>query len=317
MACISAVLPVYNRAHCVSEALRSILLQPEAPDEVIVVDDGSSDDLRSVLAPFLGCITLIRQDNAGVSAARNTGVRASTGDWITFLDSDDLWTPDRMRLLREDLQTIDEDTQVHLGNVMYETPTETRNLFDLKPASARETVCGNLADPLAFVVSGMTTQGAAIRRDAFEQTGGFDEEMTYFEDTDLFCRLVLTSEVRVNSSIMAIVRRLPTDSGLTDLEVTAPSAAIEAQVRCLKGLEAQALSPGQRTLVRRRLSGALFRLAYQKQGRARGVLLTQAARLHPDPLKGRAKSVLARIYGDWGMQMLLQDRRRFSRSARP
>ncbi|GGE56989.1 glycosyltransferase family 2 protein [Actibacterium pelagium] len=314
---ISTILPVYNRAHCVPEALRSILSQPGAPDEVIVVDDGSTDDLQAALHPFLGQITVIRQTNAGVSAARNAGVRAATGEWITFLDSDDLWVPDRMRMLREDLQAIDAKTQVHLGNVMYETPTETRNLFDLKPAAARATHRGVLTDPLQFVISGMTTQGAAIHRDAFDRVGGFDEEMTYLEDTDLFCRLALCCGITVNSSVMAIVRRLPNDGGLTDVEVTLPAAAIEAQVRSLKGLEALPMPPGQRLILRQRLSGALFRLAYLKQGQSRRRLLEQAARLHPHPIKGRVKSWLARIYGNWGMQVLLQDQRRLNRSAGP
>ncbi|MGA9115923.1 MAG: glycosyltransferase family 2 protein [Bacteroidota bacterium] len=88
---ISAVIPTYNRARTVVRAVQSALAQTRPPDEIIVVDDGSRDETASVLEEFAPRIRLIRQENAGASAARNRGVREAAGDWIAFLDSDDLW----------------------------------------------------------------------------------------------------------------------------------------------------------------------------------------------------------------------------------
>ena len=92
---VSAIIPVFNRAATVGAALRSILDQPSVPLEVVVVDDGSADDLAGALAPFAGApLRVIRHPaNAGAAAARNTGIAAASGEWIALLDSDDVWLP--------------------------------------------------------------------------------------------------------------------------------------------------------------------------------------------------------------------------------
>ena len=95
----SVILPVFNRAHSVGAALQSVLDQTRPADEIMVVDDGSTDDLMGEVAPFLDRIILHRQANAGAAAARNAGCVLASGDWLTFQDSDDLWEPDRLAVL--------------------------------------------------------------------------------------------------------------------------------------------------------------------------------------------------------------------------
>lgn len=90
---VSVIVPTYNRAHCVGRAIRSALEQTYAHVEVIVVDDGSTDGTADVVAGCGPRVTYVRQANGGVAAARNAGLRAATGEFVAFLDSDDWWDP--------------------------------------------------------------------------------------------------------------------------------------------------------------------------------------------------------------------------------
>ncbi|MDJ0512494.1 MAG: glycosyltransferase family A protein, partial [Methyloceanibacter sp.] len=106
---VTAIIPAYNRSHCIGRALESVFAQTLPPDETIVVDDASTDDLAAALAPFGDRIRRVRHEsNQGAAAARNTGLQAATGDWVAFLDSDDVWHRDKQarqlaHMAREDL----------------------------------------------------------------------------------------------------------------------------------------------------------------------------------------------------------------------
>jgi glycosyltransferase involved in cell wall biosynthesis len=97
---VSVVIPTYNRAHLLPNALRSVLAATRQGDEVIVVDDGSTDDTEGALAPWRERIQYIRVPNGGAGAARNRGVRLATKPLVAFLDSDDEWLPDKLELQR-------------------------------------------------------------------------------------------------------------------------------------------------------------------------------------------------------------------------
>jgi glycosyltransferase involved in cell wall biosynthesis len=95
-AAISVVIPTYNYARFVCEAVDSALSQSLRPQEVIVVDDGSTDDTSDRLRQFGDRIRYVFQQNGGLSKARNTGIREARGDWVAFLDSDDIWHPRKL-----------------------------------------------------------------------------------------------------------------------------------------------------------------------------------------------------------------------------
>src|SRR5262249_17498095 len=98
---ISAVVPTYNRAYIVKRAIESMLAQVHAPSEIIVVDDGSLDNTRAVIESYGQKVRYVHQANAGVSAARNRGIREAKCEWIAFLDSDDYWVPGHLsRIVR-------------------------------------------------------------------------------------------------------------------------------------------------------------------------------------------------------------------------
>jgi glycosyltransferase involved in cell wall biosynthesis len=101
---ISVVIPAYNAAEYIGRAIDSVLAQTRRPDEIIVVDDGSTDDTTAVVETYGPPVRLIRQENGGASIARNTGINAATSEWIAFLDSDDEWLPEKLKLQTELLE---------------------------------------------------------------------------------------------------------------------------------------------------------------------------------------------------------------------
>jgi glycosyltransferase involved in cell wall biosynthesis len=109
---VSAIIPLYNGARHIRTAIDSVLAQDQPPDEVIVVNDGSTDDSPSIVGSY-DKVTLLQQPKAGPAGARNAGILAASGDLIAFLDQDDLWTPDKLRL-----QVAHLDANPHLGFVL-------------------------------------------------------------------------------------------------------------------------------------------------------------------------------------------------------
>lgn len=100
---VSAVIPAYNAGKYIARAIDSVLAQTRPADEVIVVDDGSTDDTAKIAQAYGNRISFIRQENAGASVARNTGIEAAKSEWIAFLDADDEWLPDKLKLQTEHL----------------------------------------------------------------------------------------------------------------------------------------------------------------------------------------------------------------------
>src|SRR5215472_561278 len=95
---ISVIIPAYNHARFLTPAIESVLSQTMEPSEIVVVDDGSTDETSSVLGTFGRQIRVVRQKNQGVAAARNRGAELATGEYLAFLDADDLWLPRKLEM---------------------------------------------------------------------------------------------------------------------------------------------------------------------------------------------------------------------------
>jgi glycosyltransferase involved in cell wall biosynthesis len=179
---ISIVIPTYNRASFLKEAIDSVLSQTYRDFELIVVDDGSTDDTPKLLLPYGKKIKVITKANKGPSAARNRGIKAAKGDWMAFLDSDDIWKPDK---LEKQVQFIKDNPEIKICQT---EEIWIRNGKRVNPRKKHEMHSGWIYEqclPLCIV----SPSSVVIHRDVFEKVGLFDETMLACEDYDLWLRI--------------------------------------------------------------------------------------------------------------------------------
>lgn len=173
----SVVVPVFNGARFLAEALDSVRAQSVPVAEVIVVDDGSTDD-TAALVEAMGDVTLLRQDNAGPAAARNRGLAHARGEYVALLDADDLWTPDRQEIL--------------LGHLLDRPGTDLvighQRLLVEPGATLPAWVPEGDPETLGPADLPFPTTGFLARRALFDAVGGFAEDMLHGEDSDWFMR---------------------------------------------------------------------------------------------------------------------------------
>jgi glycosyltransferase involved in cell wall biosynthesis len=166
---VSVVVPVRDGAEFLAAALKSVLAQDEPPAEVVVVDDGSTDDSAAVAARAGPGVRVLRGRYGGAAAARNAGVRASSGDVLAFVDHDDLWTAGR---LGRQLETLARAPAVDLVlGLTQRVRDEAGTLVPLGPPAAE-----------------MSLGGALFTRAAYDRVGPFDEARRFDEDVDWFLR---------------------------------------------------------------------------------------------------------------------------------
>lgn len=180
---VSVVIPSYNYGHFVVEAVESALAQTYPEVEVLVVDDGSTDDTRDRLKPYEGRIRYIYQANQGLSAARNTGIRAARGEFIGLLDSDDVWLPDK---LETQMGYATAHPEVGLVASDLVTNLQPDGLPVLPPSECRVAVLSlhDLLFPGKFSPSSVL-----IRRTCLDAIGLFDTSLRSSEDWDMWLRL--------------------------------------------------------------------------------------------------------------------------------
>jgi glycosyltransferase involved in cell wall biosynthesis len=183
MLTVAVIIPTYNYGRFLAEAIESVLAQTLVPAEIVVVDDGSTDGTAEIVAKFGDRVWYVRQENAGVCAARNRGAAESSGEFIAFLDADDSWEPEK---LEKQLEKFAEDAEiglVHCGMREFDSETGETVQFYVEGGEGelwRELV---LWEGPAVNVSGSAVM---VRRRAFEEVGKFDTAIKVGEDWD-FC----------------------------------------------------------------------------------------------------------------------------------
>jgi glycosyltransferase involved in cell wall biosynthesis len=180
----SVVIPAYEAAAFAAEAVESALAQTLPPHEVIVCDDGSTDDLAGALEAYVGRIVLLRKENGGLASARNAGIRVASGEYVAFLDADNVFLPEYLEALSElavvrpDLDILTTDAYLELDGEVYGRYYRGKARF-----VADDQRRGIIHQHFIF-------GNGAIRREPLLAVGGYDETVVA-EDTDLFVRLIL------------------------------------------------------------------------------------------------------------------------------
>ena len=175
---VSVVIPTYNYGHFVTEAVQSALTQTYPNLEVIVVDDGSNDDTAERLRQFGNQIIYIYQQNKGLSSARNAGIRRATGEWVAFLDADDVWHAEK---IAKQLAAVGGDHDIGLiGSLPAAVlPDKLPGMPPVRNLGVRDFLTSSRTGP----------SGTLIRRGCFNVVGFFDEELTSIEDRDMWLRV--------------------------------------------------------------------------------------------------------------------------------
>lgn len=211
---VSVVIPAYNAAAHISEALHSLRAQTCEELEVIVVDDGSVDDTYGLVSREFPEVRCLRQANGGASSARNRGVQEARGEWVAFLDADDAWHPDK---LRAQLALMCRHPAVRLCRTWgSEKPLESGDLWLSEPNAMPDfellpSLASTLMNPY------FTTSTVMVRRDAFLEIGGFDTSLKIAEDVDLYLRLLRDApEVLLLKAVAVYKRPVPGSLGDDD-----------------------------------------------------------------------------------------------------
>lgn len=199
MPLVSVIIPTHNRRALVCGAVASALAQRDVAAEVIVVDDGSTDGTAAALAVFGGRIRYQRQPPRGVSAARNAGARLAAGVWLAFLDSDDLWRPDKLaRQLAYHARTPALRAS-QTGEIWI------RNGVRVNPCRHHRKPDGDIfASSVARCV--VSPSAVLLQRELFASLGGFDEGLPVCEDYELWLRLGLRELVGLLDAPLVIKR---------------------------------------------------------------------------------------------------------------
>jgi glycosyltransferase involved in cell wall biosynthesis len=212
MTTFSVIIPTYNRAPFVTEAVESVLRQSVPAYEIIVVDDGSTDNTREALESYNGRIRCHRQENRGVSAARNVGIHQAAGEWIAFLDSDDLWKEEYLSTQRKNIHEVPHAV-AHVTNAVTVFADGKRSdhfgeIGLLKRFGSTERLV--FERPYGMIVghSHFFLQPMVVRRDVLLQAGLFKPHLSIAEDRDVMARLALQGPFSFSRRVLVeIVRR--------------------------------------------------------------------------------------------------------------
>lgn len=207
---ISVVIPTYNRAGFLEKAVASVRNQSHPCDEIVIVDDGSTDDTPSAVAALGAGVRYVHQPNAGPSAARNRGMREAQGDLVAFLDTDDRWLPTKIErqlallAARPDVAIVVTDEAMELGDgrLLHTSNFAHHGIDRLLPITADGVVPD--APRRLLKTNFISTSTVLARRDLLVSLGGFDTRLRYGEDLELWLRVAAAHPIASVRSVEAI-----------------------------------------------------------------------------------------------------------------
>lgn len=196
---VSVIIPVYNRRDMLCQAVESVLAQSYENLELIVVDDGSTENVPAVLAAHADTVTLLTRENRGVSAARNFGVSRSRGKYVAFLDSDDLWLPEK---LNRQVAYLEANPEIHICQT---EEIWIKNGRRINPRKKHRKPSGMIFMP-SLELCLVSPSAVMLKKDFFLETGGFDESLPACEDYDLWLRISCRYPVHLIADPLVIKR---------------------------------------------------------------------------------------------------------------
>ncbi len=286
---VSVVIPAYNAEAVIGDALRSVFAQTFRDFEVVVVDDGSTDDTVGVLEAIGGGVRLLRQPNGGPAAARNAGIAVTTAPFIAFLDADDEWFPAKLEMQTAYFAAYPEAALLHTATARAGDP-RTSSAASMEPEPPSAVFCD-----LFHTDHDINTLTVMVRREAVEEAGGFDERReVHVEDWDLWLRIAARHKVGYLPAPTAV--RRPGGGMSGDVEKTfRGQAAVIGKVAPLCALACPRHREAPAACLRRRWYRFYWELGYarrrkgQRAAAARAFLQAIARR----PLAGGAWAQLA------------------------
>jgi glycosyltransferase involved in cell wall biosynthesis len=210
---ISVVIPAYNSAEFIADAVHSILKQTRPITEIIIVDDGSTDNTQQIVEALPGPITYVKQPNQGPSAARNTGIKAANSEWIAFLDADDQWTSDKidkqLKLLRKipelvliagDMAEIDKS-----GQLITESVLDKHHLLNKFQAIQDRAIPNALAELVTknFIPTGTVL----VNKSALIEAGLFNQAIRFGEDLELWAKIAAKHPITCIPEVLMLRRQ--------------------------------------------------------------------------------------------------------------
>lgn len=221
---VSVVIPLYNKSQTIIETLCSVFSQTVAADEVIIVDDGSTDDsYEKVYSHFKNSVRIIYQKNSGVSAARNRGVKAATSDYIAFLDGDDLWSPHFLEEIHRLINKYPKSgvlatryQYISGGNVFY-NPKIRFNSHFFFDNYLREGILDSYFSIASRGDLPFNSSTVAMKKSLLISLNGFPENEPMGEDQDVWARASLASTIAYSPRVLAFYNLAPADRACTQL----------------------------------------------------------------------------------------------------
>jgi glycosyltransferase involved in cell wall biosynthesis len=185
---ISVIIPSFNRAHTLPRALDSVFAQSYAPQEVIVIDDGSTDGTRTMIETRYPQCTYLTQSNLGVSQARNVGIEHANGEWLALLDSDDSWLPDKLQKQMERLAASPDVRLCHTDEIWIRNGVRVNQMH-------KHAKHGGYIFQHCLPLCAVSPSAALLHRSLFEEFGLFDPELPACEDYDMWLRICSSEAV--------------------------------------------------------------------------------------------------------------------------
>lgn len=284
---VSVVIPTYDRADLLPQAVESALAQSYPNVEIVVVDDGSTDGTAALLASWGERIRSLRLDRAGPSGARNAGIREATGEFVAFLDSDDVWMPDKLARQMEVFRAHPGTGMVGGGCRYIDAKGRPLPMEEAGPDVV------TLEELQIFTALPGSASNVLVRRALLDEVGGFDEDLHRAEDRELWMRIAERAEVRCVPECTVAIR-------LHD--GPRPNASFDLTVKARKEVNRRIRDPRARRRAEAWMWYNLGVRALRGSARLRGLgwilrsFLLHPRRLHPrlPRLRPLARSLLPR-----------------------